>query len=121
MKKIIAISLILMCFCKFSIAAKSDDTKITTGTVLNYAVKEGTVSYKLKITVVEWNTSGNIKLQWQKTGAKASKGVCTFPFASTESAKALKIKLKAGNEVLKHTECRWFIGYSVYSDYLATV
>jgi len=116
MKKIAAIGLILMCFCKFSIAAKNDDRKIIKGTVLNYAVKEGKVSYKLKITVAEWNTEGNIKLQWQTTGGKISKGVCTFPFRSLQFSTSLKTKLKEGNEILTETASRWFIDYDVYDD-----
>jgi hypothetical protein len=98
-------------------AAPGDDRKISKGTVLNYTVKEGAVSYKLKATVMEWNEEGNIKLQWQTTGTKVIKGVCTLPYTSLERATEMRIKLKAGNETLTEDAGRWFIGFDTY-DYL---
>jgi hypothetical protein len=117
MKTLITFAAALFVFSHFSIAGAADERKISKGSVLNYLVKEGAISYKLKATVMEWNTEGNIKIQWQTTGAKAIKGVSTFPYSSLESATEMKIKLKPGNETLTEDISRWFAAFEVY-DYL---
>jgi len=117
MKKIITTLVCLCTVVQFAAAAHFDDRRITKGTVLNYTVKDGTILYKLKATITECNNNGNIKLQWQTTGAKAIKGSCTFPYASLEKATEMKMKLQPGNEILTEETSRWFVGYDVY-DYM---
>jgi hypothetical protein len=118
MKKIMTIVLALFVFTQLSMAFPTDDRDISKGSVLNYTIKEGSVSYKLKVTVTEWDIAGNIKLQWQTTGSKSITGLCSFPYESIEEATEMKIKLKAGNEILKGSESRWFGGYEAF-DYMS--
>jgi hypothetical protein len=117
MKKIVTIVLALFAFTHLSIAIPTDDRDISKGSVLNYTVNEGSVSYKLKVTVTEWTYLGDIKLQWQTTGAKSIKGTCNFTYESVEGATEMKIKLKQGNENLAGSESRWFGGYEAF-DYM---
>lgn len=117
MKKIITIVLALFVFTQLSMAFPLDDRDMSKGSVLNYMIEEGSVSYKLKVTVTEWAVFGEIKLQWQTTGAKSIKGTCNFPYESLEEATEMKIKLKPGNETLTDSESRWFGGYEAF-DYM---
>jgi hypothetical protein len=120
MKMLITIAVSLLAFHSISVARDMEEREIGKGTVLNYVVKEGAVSYKLKATVMEWNTEGNIKIQWQTTGAKTIRGISILSYKSLESAATMKIKLKPGNETLTEDFSRWFAGYEVY-DYLYNI
>jgi hypothetical protein len=118
MKTLIPFAILVLSLYRPCFAA--DDRNVTKGTVLNYTIKDGAVSYKLKATVTEWNPDGNIKIQWQTTGAKVTKGTCTLPYQALESATEMKIKLKPGNETLTENFTRWFAGYETY-DYLHNI
>jgi hypothetical protein len=107
MKKII--SSIFICF-SFQLAcfAQYVEKDVAKGMILNYEVQEAKINYKLKATVQEWNSNGNVKIQWQTSGAKKMKGVTTFPFESLDKASEMKVKLKPGNEQLTNGAIRWF-------------
>jgi hypothetical protein len=59
---------------QLSIASPVDDREINKGTVLIYSVKDGAVSYKLKVTIMVWNPELPVQMQWQTTGGKVMKG-----------------------------------------------
>ncbi len=114
MKKISTIVLVL-CLCShFLYALPPADRKITKGTIFNYNVKEGALAYKVKLTVAAWDEDGDIKLQWQATGAKVMKGVCVQPHNALVYATKMKMQLQNGNENLPEDCSRWFAGYAIY-------
>jgi hypothetical protein len=114
MKKICSIILALCFYCQLSQAFPPADRKITRGTIFNYAVKEGNVSYKMKLTVTEWDEDLNVKLQWQASGGKTIKGSCVQAHSSLVYATEMKIQLPAGDETLPAYCTRWFAGHKVY-------
>ncbi len=114
MKKITSLVLALCIYSQLVHALPPDDRQMTIGTVFNYAVKEGSLSYIVKLTVTEWDKVGNIQLQWQASGGKNFKGLTVQPYLSLELATEMKIQLKAGKETLTNDACRWFTGYETY-------
>lgn len=118
MKTLVVVVLSLLGF-NYSFANPGDEREMVKGTVLNYTVKDGNVSYKLKATIIVWNPELNVQIQWQTTGAKVMKGTTTFPYSALESAEKMKMRLKAGKEELPVSFTRLFIGFDTY-DYLHT-
>src|SRR4051812_13607149 len=99
MKRIVSIIFILCLFCQLAHAFPPGDRKMVKGTIFNYAVKEGTVSYKVKVTVTEWDEDLNEKLQWEASGGKAFKGSCVQTHSSIIYATKMKVQLQAGDEI----------------------
>jgi hypothetical protein len=114
MKKIIATVFVLCFYCQLAHAIPPADRKMTKGTIFNYAIKEGAISYTVKVTVTEWDEDLNIKLQWQASGGKTFKGGCVQPHSSIIYATKMMIALKAGDETLPGDCSRWFAGYENY-------
>jgi hypothetical protein len=114
MKKITSFFFALCFYCQLAHALPPDDRKINKGTIFNYAVKQGTISYKIKVTITEWDEDSNVKMQWQTSGGKTIKGTCIQPYLSLVYATQMKIQLKAGDEVLTNDFSRWFAGYETY-------
>jgi len=114
MNRIISIVFFLCFYCQLAYALPPDDRKITKGTIFNYSVKEGPISYKVKVTVTEWDEDLNIKMQWQASGAKTFKAETVQPFLSTLYASQLKIQMKAVNETFTNDVSRWVVGYDAF-------
>jgi len=114
MKKIISISFALFFYCQLAHALPPQDRKINKGTVFNYMVKEGLVTYKVKVTVSEWDEDLNVKLQWQALGAKTLKAETVQPYLSLLYASQLKIQMTAGNETFSNDISRWLVGYDAF-------
>src|SRR5258705_7738229 len=113
--KIIATLLLSLLSFSNNLMAGPHEREMKKGTVLNYTVKEGSVSYKLKATVMVWNPELHVQVQWQTSGAKVIKGLSIFRYASLEYATRIKVKLKAGNEDLT-AAIRWFGSFDIYDN-----
>jgi len=78
MKTFGVVNLINVCFQLPVHCQSGDEREMVKGTVLNYTVKDGAVTYKLRATIMVWNPELPVQVQWQTSGAKGHERAVHF-------------------------------------------